>query len=127
MPLAPNVDGLPLWLQVVVSLLFGISTLFVAIQGYNKRKPEGAVMLAPAPDDGAMRQAQSAMIVDMAVIRNLATVMSSTCVQLESLEKATREHTYWVRTQHELEREVAARLRELREALEEARHDRQNG
>ncbi len=120
MPNPPNIDGLPLWLQICITVLFGLATLFVAAKGYfsSTRGGEGAAMLSGSAGAQPIQQVQSAAIADMGAIRHLSDVCIILSGKIESSEQATREHTHWLRSQHELDREICARLRELKEALE---------
>lgn len=117
MPSAPNLDGLPLWLQIGVTLLFGFTTFMVAYRGYS-RKPQDAAALLGVRPQGDVAQVQSAAIMDIGAIRHLSDVCIRLTGQMESLEQCVRDQTHWTRNQHELDREIAGRLRELREILE---------
>lgn len=111
-PVAPNVEGLPTWLQVFVSLAFVAIMGWVAITGYRKRverEPHGAA------------QTVLAAIPDMGAVRHLADVCVKLGACVESLESATREHTHHVRNLEETQRETCQRLRELKEELREIR------
>lgn len=120
MPSPPNIDGLPIWLQIAITLCFGIATLVVAFKGYFRKEPTagaGAAIISAQPG-GPLQQVQSAAIMDMVAIRNLSDACLRLAGHMESLEQAIRDQTHWTRTDYELNREVCARLRELREALE---------
>ncbi len=117
MPSAPNLDGLPLWLQITLTLAFGLATLRVAFTGYFKPKSEGAALVTGG-SGLPVSQVQSALLTDMGAIRHLSDVCIQLTGKMESMETAVREQTHWIRTQHELDREICARLRELREAIE---------
>lgn len=100
MPNAPNVDGLPIWLQIAVTLAFGICTVAVALRGYfNGDKKEAVIHLPDQSHQFAMIQLSA---------------------EISSLEKAITENTFHTRQQVELSREVCQRLRELRERLDDA-------
>lgn len=110
MPSAPNVEGLPLWLQLAVSIAFVATTMLVAIRGYLP-KPH----LPPGGDNAQIIGAQFA---DMGAVRRLADCCIELGVKMEGLEAAIREDTHWRRDGIELLREACQRLRELREHLE---------
>lgn len=109
MPQPPNVEGLPPWLQITATLLFGIVTLIIGIKGYLKADPL-------KPLDNA--QIIGAQIADMGAIRRLSDVCSELGYQVKSLEDAIREQTHYDRERSELMRELCQRLRELRERLD---------
>lgn len=117
MPNAPNVDGLPPWLALTVTLLFGFATLLVAIRGYFRPSREGAAMLTGSQSE-EIRHVQTAAIMDMGVLRHLSDVCIRLTGQMESMEQAIRDQTHWTRNDYELNREICARLRELKEVLE---------
>lgn len=108
MPQPPNVDGLPGWLQVTITLLFGAVTLIVGLKGYRSRPR----------DDAPVIQAPMAHIADMSAIRHLTETCHTLCGAIVSLERSLNEHTHYERQSAELEREVAQRLRELKERLD---------
>lgn len=113
-PAAPNVDGLPIWLSVLVSLAFVLSTSFAAYLGYRKldrREPSGAA------------QTVVASFPDMTAVRQLTDMCRVLCQQVESLDATFRDHTHYLRNKIEVDQEVCQRLRELREEI--VRHDRQ--
>lgn len=114
MPNAPNVDGLPPWLQIAATVAFLIATMAVAFAGYRRierREPSGAAttVLASIPD--------------MSSVRQLNEICRSLCHQVESLETALRDHTHYLRDKIEVDRELCMRFRELKEEI--VRSDRQ--
>lgn len=108
MPEAPNVDGLPVWLQVAVSLVFGIVTLAVGLKGYLNR-PD------PTPPG---TQPAFAQIIDASAIRNLTETCQHLSAEVQSLERSIVDHCHYVRQSIEVNREVCQRLRELRERMD---------
>lgn len=113
-PAAPNVEGLPVWLQVVVSMAFVIVTGWAAARGYSKRaerEPRGAAatVLASFPD--------------MSAVRQLNDVCRILCGEVEKLEGSIRDNTHYMRDKIDTDRELCARLRELKEEI--IRSDRQ--
>lgn len=118
-PTQPPIDGLPLWAQVLVSLIIGIATLAVAFKGYLTKdkspdvqagdKQTAAILAASITDSGAMRH------------------LSDVCIRLtgavDRLTKAVDEHTHHERNNVEISREICQRLRELAEELERQGRD----
>lgn len=113
-PTAPNVDGLPTWLQVIVCVPFALGLLGAAFQGYRKR-------LIREPDTAA--QTVIASIPDMSAIRQLTDTCRILCGHVESLNASFRDHTHYLRNKIEVDQELCQRLRELREEI--VRSDRQ--
>lgn len=114
-PAAPNVDGLPVWLQVVVSLIFVFATIVAAFMGYRKldrREPTGAA------------QTVLASIPDMTAVRQLTDQCRVLCQQVESLDQTFRDHTHYLRNKIEIDQEMCMRLRELKEEI--IRSDKQS-
>jgi hypothetical protein len=116
MPQAPNIDGLPLWLQITVTILFGLATVFMAIRGYNRSPSQPAASMVVSGEN--VHQLHSAAIADMGAIRHLSDVCIQLTGKLESLEQAVRDQTHWTRNEYELNREICEKLRTLREALD---------
>lgn len=113
MPTQPPIDGLPLWAQLVISFIVGLATLAVAIKGYLiKEKPS---VTAADPSTAAIMAAQ---IADMGAIRHLSDVCIELSGRVRNLTDALEESTHHHRVEIELDREICARLRELREAIE---------
>lgn len=107
-PQAPNVDGLPGWLQILVSITFLLITGGIAVRGYNKRVER---------EPGGAAQTVLAHIPDMGPMRHLGDVCTRLSACVESLESATRELTHFLRDLEQTEREVCQRLRELKEEM----------
>ena len=114
-PAAPNVDGLPTWLAVLVSLIFGLATIGAAVGGYRKRADR---------EPGGAGNTVLASIPDMSAIRQLTDQSRILCQQIESLEASMRDHTHYLRNKIETDQELCQRLRELKEEI--ARSDRQH-
>lgn len=113
-PPAPNVDGLPPWLQVLLSLAFILTTMFVAVQGYRRRlerEPPGA------------GQTVVAAFPDMTAVRQLTDVCRVLCGEVQKLDSSMVDHTHYLRDAIEVHRELCMRVRELREEI--IRSDRQ--
>lgn len=114
MPQAPNVDGLPVWLQVFVSVAFVLSTIWVALRGYKRtleREPPGAA------------QTLVAAFPDMTTFRQLTDQCRILSQYVDSLSAELREHTHFMRDEIEVQREMCMRMRELKEEI--IRSDRQ--
>lgn len=116
----PHVDGLPLWAQITISLVFGVAALLAAVSGYSKRQEKAATMTEPMTDAKLM----AAAIVDMGALRNLADTNAKLIYAVEGLCRTIDEHTHFERNSIELDREICQRLRELREELEHNRSGR---
>lgn len=116
MPSAPNIDGLPLWLQIFATILFGLATVWVAVRGYNRAPSQPAASMVVSGEH--VQQLHSAAIADMGAIRHLSDVCIQLTGKLDELNDTIREASHWTRNKYELDREVCARLRELRETLE---------
>lgn len=111
-PVAPNVEGLPPGLQITATIGFLLVSIYAVYSGYRKRverEPAGAA------------QTVLASIPDMGAVRHLSDVCTKMTACIESLESSVRDHTHYVRNQSDLDREVCARLRELREVSESIR------
>lgn len=114
MPQPPNVDGLPDWLKIVVTLVFGAATLFAVMRGYKNGPKETA-------SGGATTTI--AHLADMGAVRHLSDVCHNLDSDVVALERQISELTHFTRAQIEIEREVCQRLRELRESMDRHRPD----
>lgn len=118
MPTQPPLDGLPLWLQILVSIAIGVATLAVAFKGYFvKDKPD------MQPADKASATVQAAMFQDMGHMRHLADVNIQLMGAVDRLSKALDEHTHHERNSIEIARESCVKLRELTEELKRQGRD----
>lgn len=111
MPQAPNVDGLPPWLQIVLSFIFIMTTAAVAFVGYRRRlerEPGGAAttVLAAFPD--------------MTAVRQLTDQTRILCEHVDRLDGTMRDQLHYIRNKIDVDTELCVRLRELKEEL--ARH-----
>lgn len=109
MPIAPNVDGLPVWLQIALSAVFALMTILVAVRGYRN----GAVQ-----DRREDPKTTIAHLADMGAVRHLSDTCNNLNASVIALDRSVSELTHWLRDQNEIEREVAQRLRELREVMD---------
>lgn len=107
MPQAPNVDGLPIWLQIVLSFAFMVTSVAVAVRGYQT---------GPKPAEPAVKAIASA--VDIGGVRELVDVNHDLRAEIMQLARATNEMTHFLRENIEIKRELCQRLRELRERIE---------
>lgn len=111
---APNVDGLPAWLQVFVSLAFALTLIWGAFATYRKRvdrEPTGA------------GQTIIASLPDMSAVRDLNEQCRILCLAVQGLAADMNDHTHYLRDKIETDRELCMRLRELKEEI--IRSDRQ--
>lgn len=107
-PQPPNVDGLPLWLQIVLSLLFVVTTAGIAFVGYRQRlerEPSGAAttVMAAFPD--------------MTAIRQLTDTCRLLCQNVEQLNATLTDHTHYLRNKIDVDAELAHRARELTDEI----------
>lgn len=111
MPQQPPIDGLPVWAQVLISILFGVAALAVAFKGYFKPPAKSEETTTTATIAGAA-------LLDNLTIRQLSDQFAHLAGDVISLEREIKDNTHWVRAKHEQDREVCARLRELKEVLD---------
>ena len=111
MPQQPPIDGLPVWAQVLISIIFGVAALAVAFKGYFTKS-------GPRDEPGATATIAGAALLDNLTIRQLSDQFAHLSGDVISLERELKDNTHWLRTKHEQDREVCARLRELRETLD---------
>lgn len=107
----PHVDGLPLWLQVVATLAFGVATLAVGLSGYFKREKS-------KNESDHNVQLSGASIADMGAVRHLADVCIQLSANMLGMERAIQDQTYYDRERNELLREACLRMRDIRERLD---------
>lgn len=108
----PAIDALPVWAQIFITILVGCATLGIALKGYlTKDRPA----TADTPQTTAIL---AATIADMGAIRNLSDCVIRLDASVVRLTEAIDEHTHHERNSIELDRELCARLRELREVIE---------
>lgn len=110
----PSLEGFPIWAQVLISILFGLATLFVSIKGYFGKKPAPEVK----GETTTTAVVAGASLMDNMSIRALSDQLSHASNDVLSLERALNENTHWVRSKFEQDRETCQRLRELREVME---------
>jgi len=125
-PTLPDTSALPVWAQILVSILVCLGTLGVAFKGYFKKSDEATVTAQTTAT------LAGATVMDNLSIRMLSDAIANLSNDVVSLERCMTEHNHWLRNKIDLDKEVAQRLRELREVLErerlrEARERNQGG
>lgn len=113
----PHVDGLPLWAQITISLVFAVAALIAAWSGYFKKQDRG---VSAEPASAAIL---AASIADMGAIRQLSDVCIRLIGAVDTLTKAVDEHTHYERNSIEISREICLRLAELKAELERQGRD----
>lgn len=114
MPTLPATDGLPVWAQILVSILVCLATLAVAFKGYfgnDKRTPARVT-------ESTQAVSLSAILGDLGAIRHLSDTVVQLNVSVIALTNVLNEGTHWNRNEVEIMREICQRLRELTEELE---------
>lgn len=110
----PDLSGLPFWAQLLITVLVGVGTLGIAFKGYFTKGRSNSVV----PGDQQTAAVMAATIADMGAIRHLSEV----CIQLtgavDRLTEQLQENEHHQRISTDLEKEIAARLREGREVIE---------
>jgi hypothetical protein len=111
-PNAPNVDGLPVWLQVLVYVGFVAFTGLVAFTGYRKRvdrEPPGAA------------STMIGMIPDMAAIRHLSDCVIRLTAAVEHLQGTLEDHTHHMRNNVEVTRDLGQHVKDNTTELRQIR------
>lgn len=104
----PHIDGLPLWAQIVISLLFGLAALGAAYSGYFKKKE--SVATASEPQTAALL---AATITDMGAIRHLSDVCIRLGSSVDALAKVITEASHYERNSIEISRDICEGMQEL--------------
>lgn len=115
MPTQPPIEGLPVWAQILISILVGISTLGVAFKGYFQKDKAASSVEA---GDKTTAAVLAASITDMGAIRHLSDVCILLTGAVQALTKAVDEQTHHERNSIETNRELCARTRALCEIME---------
>lgn len=113
MPNPPPLDGLPLWLQIVLTLAFGGAALGVAYKGYFIKDKHPDVQSGDKQTAAIM----AATIADMGAIRHLSDCVVRLTGVIETLTRAVEEQAHHERNSNDTMREMCARLRGLSEEL----------
>lgn len=117
MPTLPATDGLPLWAQIVISLIVCIATLGVAFSGYFKRPS------SEAKGDTSTAALLGATIADMGAIRHLSDTVVHLNASVIALTTSIDEATHFSRNEIEVFREMCGRLRDLADEMERQSRD----
>src|ERR1700740_2962758 len=104
MPQTPPLEGLPLALQILITLIFGVVGIAIAFKGYFT-KGERPTVTAAEPQTTALL---AATITDMGAIRHLSDVCIRLTGSVDKLTDATEELTHHSRNEIELQREMCA-------------------
>lgn len=110
-PQPPNVDGLPGWVQIVVSLAFLALTAVAVGKSYAHPKSRGG----PGHGGGEITIAH---LSDMSAVRDNTDAHRALAAELISVGRIIGENTHYLRENNDLSRETCQRLRELRERLD---------
>lgn len=113
MPTLPATDGLPVWAQVLVSVLVCIATLAVAFKGYfgKSKTPEGTTEQTSAVS-------LAAVLGDLGAIRHNSDVLVQLSANVLALTNCINELTHHERNNVEAVEELCGRMRALTEMLE---------
>lgn len=110
----PHIDGLPLWLQAVLSVIFGLAALGAAYKGYFTKSGERVETRQTAPQ----AQLMAATIADMGAIRNFTDAALRLEVAVQGLCREIEDAKHHERNNVEVTRELCGRLRALTEMME---------
>lgn len=111
MPTTPALDGLPPWLQLLLTAIFGIGTVGVAFSGY--RKPGGLKAKEEPPVTSA-----AITIADMGAVRRLSDVMITLDATMRSLERTVQDAVHHERNANDINREICHALKRIEGQLE---------
>jgi hypothetical protein len=111
-PTLPQTDGLPVWAQILVSILICVGTLGVAFKGYFGSK------LAGNRSDQTTAVSLAAVLGDLAAIRHLSDVVVQLNANVLALVNCINEATHHERNNVEALEELCSRVRRLTEALD---------
>lgn len=114
MPTLPETSGLPVWAQILVSILVCIATIGVAFKGYfgEKVKPEAK------GDPAATMTLAAATLIDMSLLRHMSDSVVELRQAVQALTNVLEESTHHSRNGVDTQRELCARLRSLAEEIE---------
>lgn len=113
MPTQPPIDGLPLWAQLLITLIVGVATLAVAFKGYFIKDKPTATAENPQP-----ASIMAASIMDTGAVRHLSDVCIRLSGCVDKLTDAIEENTHHARINIDLDKEICSRLRQLVEELQ---------
>ena len=109
----PDLSGLPIWAQLLITVIVGLGTLGVAFKGYFAKKAPDA----PNTDKG-MSALVAASVQDMGHMRHLADVCITLTGAVNRNTEQLNDNEHQAKNANKLYEEHCARLRELREATE---------
>lgn len=109
-----HIEGLPVWAQIVISILTCIAALGVAFKGYFREEPLKSIE-GPSQTTALLA---AASIADMGAMRHLSDVMTVLSGQVTTLSNVVTEATHHERNNVEVSREICSRMRELCEQME---------
>lgn len=116
-PTQPQLDGLPLWAQLLISLLVAGATILIAAKGYLTKNSTPDVQAG----DKQSAVVLASTIADMGAVRHLSDVCIRLSGCVDKLTDAIEDNTHHTRNRIDLDREIAQRMREAREATEKLR------
>jgi hypothetical protein len=120
-PTLPPLEGLPVWAQIVISLIVGVATLGVSFKGYFGNKS------VPAVTTGHTASIAAASIVDVTAFHRLSESIVMLNTNVLALSNTVAESTHHNRNEIDLLREMCGRLRALVEEMErQGREQREN-
>lgn len=113
MPTLPATDGLPVWAQVLISLLVCIATLAVAFKGYFAKSPP-----TPVVKTEETAQLSLAALMEHGAIRHNSDTNLQLTAAVIALTTCINELTHHERNNVEAKRELCEDLRRVAEALD---------
>lgn len=117
MPTLPPLDGLPVWAQILISVIVGVATLGVSFKGYFGNKN------APATSTGHTAAIAAASIVDTSSFAQLAQTVVILNTNVLALTNCIAENTHHNRNEIDVLREMCGRLRDLADEMERQGRD----
>ena len=114
MPTLPATDGLPVWAQVLISLLVCVATLAVAFKGYFAKSPPTPVAKTEEP----VQLSLAAIMAENGAIRHNSDTNLQLTAAVLALTGAVNELTHHERNNVEAKRELCEDLRRVAEALD---------
>jgi len=133
-PTQPPIDGLPIWAQIVISIIIALTALGASLKGYFGRRNEivgqqstATIAGASLMDNLSIRQLSDCMTQLSSSIEDLEQAVNKQSHCAGSLERAITDQNHWIRTKIDTDKEVANRLRELRDIIDREARERANG
>lgn len=122
MPTLPATDGLPVWAQILVSILICVATLAVSLKGYFGGKNPSEQSTTSTTNVGL-----AAILGDLGSVRHLSDVTIQNNHHLLELTKAVNDLTHYERNSVEALEELCGRVRALTETIERRTREESNG